>query len=186
MIKDIFSTRMIEIEDVFDKKTIDYLFSVIEQESKMISNKRGNEEKNESEHPITNFFNRQESILPHNHIDELINEKLKTMNYEWKSYEPYWFADYGIHQWHHPHTHDAAEIHPEPGIGYYYSVVIYLDSDGTTSFLSPNSTSFDVPVYPHYSKRNSLIFFPSNIFHYSTPPKIRRRIFSSNGYLRTI
>jgi len=180
MLIDTFCTRIIHINNVFNSDILEYLNFIIKNESKDLAYY-----KKYNLTYISNIAEKENSDIDNNLIDEHINLKLINDGYEWKSYEKYWFNLYENNTYHEAHDHYPIFLRPKDEIGFYYSCVIYMDDEGGTMFLNPNNTSFK-KYFNIQSEKNSMILFPSSLYHYSISSNSMRKTFATNGFLRGV
>ena len=76
--------------------------------------------------------------------------------------------------------------HLQVGLSNDNSIIIHLSNIGGTFFRNHNSSSLLAPTEQIVSKYGKTILFPSNVWHWVEPHRIRgrkRAIFSTNGIL---
>tara|TARA_B100000029_G_C17503893_1_gene933729 strand:+ start:634 stop:1227 length:594 start_codon:yes stop_codon:yes gene_type:complete len=117
-------------------------------------------------HPITIF----------DPIVQGLNRELDQYGTYFEFVNPPWYAEYGPHDWHEPHNHDMKEINiMQVGNAFKYSCIINLSTIGETVFLNPNYSSSENQIIRIPSEFGRTIFFPSNLFHWSTPHRLEGR-----------
>ena len=182
----VFSTRIIMIEDVFD----DLDLSVILDQAKAAWLPQQTEEDENEGSPTYktsySFANIQEKLFEP--VKTQINNSLadESLNFEFS--QAIWWSEYGEYDQHGPHTHDQTQwdmMYLKGALK--YSGIVNLSNIGKTMFVNPNPTSYNPQQIAVNSTYGSVLIFPSNLIHYvpqHRKPNKLRNTFSFNGLLR--
>jgi len=182
---DVFSTRLITIEKIFDDKELINVLNVVKKDTENLSavmqGRNGPTYR-------TNFFVANVNGNEFVPLIEKLNSHLNEHSLEFNVTEPPWYSEYGEYDQHGPHIHDQQQIDLMGVQGAFkYSGIINLSNFGETMFINPNPSSFSKMEMRIPSTYGEVILFPSNIWHYVAPHGLRnktRATFAFNGLLR--
>ena len=177
---DMFPSRFYMIGDAIENKILMHVLNVIKKDTENLA---GMTHGHQGPTYKTNFCFSEVHAPLFNPIIEGINEWLVKDNVSFELQGPPWYAEYGEHDHHEPHTHAASCFQDFDTDCFNYSGIICLSNFGETTFINPNPSSFVDHFVRVKSEFNKVILFPSNIYHFVTPHGLKdkvRAIFSFN------
>ncbi len=186
MIVNYFPTRLYQYENIFDTTILNNVLNAIKNDSGHLAEVSQDNPRGGPEYKTNyNYTTLHQHLF--DPIFDILNEHLALDDAHFQHMLPPWYAEYGEHDSQGPHIHDLHQVDLiKLNKSYKYSIIIHLSNIGATFFRNHNSSSLDGPTTMISSSYGKTILFPSNVWHWVEPHRIRgrkRAIFSTNGIL---